>query len=1009
MPPFGSDPALRRLMGQPSSIRCVALLGDAGHGKTSLAKRLEAIAEPVETSKHLLALLPPAGEPTGDSGALSQVQVDNGAAAAKAVAFEPWQATERLSVSMLLVDPDSASKRRAAEAAKAEEGRLLEENSSKDVVGMNARSRSTCSERTPSKSKAFEEGARLHSKPHNATNARRRHVGARLQVEVSSPSPHPPEETEVARASSNTPSEAGTLVYLVDTPGLTDFAAEVSAALRVVDGAVLVVDACEGLAAQGERVLREAFLGRVRPVLYINGLDRCLLDLGLDAETMEERFHAIVDRVNEVLESLFDELLGDCTLRPEAGDVIFGSCRGGWAFSLPGLAAALERQGAKVTATDLWRRPSADGSSLLVSRLLSPLVRAARALQSGGDEAAARELTSLVGAASLEAAGGGEGPAILDKALQQWAGKTADVVFELLRSRTPSPSAAQSYREDGLYRGPADDVASVAMRNCDAKGPVLVNVVRLLPLATLPAEAAASAAEACDNEDDDSDADLPPQRELFALARVFSGTLRAGVPLRVHCPAEGGRPSWRHVMPSAALPVRADGVEVLSSDVEVSCGNIVALRGLAGAVRKEATLTDKEGVAPLLDLRISALARPVLRVVVRPTSAKALPRLNEALKMLNQVDPVARCASEEWGEHTVIGAGERHIEACLRYLHFELAANGLSFSASAPALGAAMLPAAHDGRPARYGVTYRETVRSAGEVVCVDAPHGMATFSAMAEPLDRAIAEELELGLLNKCSDHAERARSLGELCRWTPGEWPRVWCFGPSESGPNIVLGFPRDGTATADAVEEDADQDQIGPSAEAQACVEAACQWATLGGALCEEPLRAVLFRLRCAPSSAGDASDEPRASVLRGAGNVVSAAKRCLHAAQLAAVTGLQEPVLRAEVVCSQESADRTRAVLGVRGAQILAEEQLPWSKKLRLLAELRAASSLHLQEELASDLVAPIQLYFNHWVDLPGDPSVPGVHQETVLGLRKWRNLREGVPESRDILESGVSTP
>jgi elongation factor 2 len=124
------------------------------------------------------------------------------------------------------------------------------------------------------------------------------------------------------------------LINLIDSPGHVDFSSEVTAALRVTDGALVVVDTVEGVCVQTETVLRQALGERIKPVVIINKVDRALLELQVSKEDLYQSFSRTIESVNVIISTYLDKALGDVQVYPEKGTVAFGSGLHGWAFTI---------------------------------------------------------------------------------------------------------------------------------------------------------------------------------------------------------------------------------------------------------------------------------------------------------------------------------------------------------------------------------------------------------------------------------------------------------------------------------------------------------------------------------------------------------------------------------------------------------------------------------------------------------------------------------------------------
>jgi len=128
------------------------------------------------------------------------------------------------------------------------------------------------------------------------------------------------------------------LINLIDSPGHVDFSSEVTAALRVTDGALVVIDCVEGVCVQTETVLRQALAERIRPVLMINKMDRAIMELQLNPDDAFLNFQRAIESANVVIATYRDKTLGDVQVYPEKGTVCFGAGLQCWGFRINNFA-----------------------------------------------------------------------------------------------------------------------------------------------------------------------------------------------------------------------------------------------------------------------------------------------------------------------------------------------------------------------------------------------------------------------------------------------------------------------------------------------------------------------------------------------------------------------------------------------------------------------------------------------------------------------------------------------
>src|SRR3989338_5846605 len=161
---------------------------------------------------------------------------------------------------------------------------------------------------------------------------------------------------------------------------------------------------------------------------------------------------------------------------------------------------------------------------------------------------------------------------------------------------------------------------------------------------------------------------------------------------------------------------------------------------------------------------------PVVRVAVEPKNAADLPKLVEGLKRLAKSDPLVQCITSESGEHIIAGAGELHLEICLKDLQDDF--TGIELKISEPV------------------VTYREGVAGESDQVCLSkSPNKHNRIYCVAVPLKDGFAEDIDSGKMSSKQDPKDLYKTLTTEYEWDQNDAKKIWCFGPETSGPNVVV----------------------------------------------------------------------------------------------------------------------------------------------------------------------------------------------------------------------------
>jgi elongation factor 2 len=589
------------------------------------------------------------------------------------------------------------------------------------------------------------------------------------------------------------------LINLIDSPGHVDFSSEVTAALRVTDGALVVVDYVEGVCVQTETVLRQALQELIRPVLMINKVDRAFFELKHDPETIYQNFQRVIENANVIISTYQkSEMMGDCQVYPQNANVAMGSALHGWGFTLNTFARMYAKRFGvepKKLLPKLWgdnffdpktkkwstesSTESGEISRAFCAMILDPIMKLANSVLAGKKDVYVPMISKL----GIEIKGEDAdllGKHLLRKVMQKWI-MASEALLEMIILHLPSPRVAQKYRTLYLYEGPMDDECAKAMMSCDPKGPFMMFVSKMVPT---------------------SDGG-----RFYAFGRVFSGKAEQSKKVRILGPNyKPGKNEdvYEKNIQRVVLMMGRKAEDV----IDVPCGNTCALVGVDQHIVKQGTISDSSQACTIRSMKYSV--SPVVRIAVAPKNPADLPKLVDGLKKMAKSDPLVQVFSTET-ENVIAGCGELHLEICLKDLVDEY--SHIEIIKSDPV------------------VPYKETVTVTSSQTCLaKSPNKHNKLYLVADPLKEELTIDIENGVIRANDDLKVTARSLIDKYEWDQHDARKLWTFGPDNTGPNLLV----DQTKAVQYLNEIRDS------------MESAFQWVTREGVLAEETMRGIRFNI-------------------------------------------------------------------------------------------------------------------------------------------------------------------
>lgn len=507
------------------------------------------------------------------------------------------------------------------------------------------------------------------------------------------------------------------LLNLIDTPGHVDFSSEVGAALRVSDGALILVDVVEGVCVQTRESIKQAFQEQAKMILVLNKFDRFVSELHKDVDAIFDTILRVIEDCNATIAELYtyqgvnDVDIEDTGLlfSPDSGNVIFASGIDGWAFTTKQIADMFVKnnlvQGETVESLNskMWnfdyyldskqiiRTGAIDKKKMNLFKqiVLKTIVHLYDVIVVRMEKNKTENIIKKLGISNVTRDMTHNDPKIQIRAiLQAWQPLPVTILLQCLEIIPPPNNLTKEkinylvnytkYCEDQelctsidkmifqfkLFNtsetytlGYVSKMFSVNSKNLSQNKPKV-----FVPKPRTKDEKPVQKKEQPEEQKEDI---LTVEENVFiALTRIFTGTLRVGQEI--------------YILPTTYTPNQQQNVEkvviqelymlfgreLLLVDC-VPAGNFCGIGGLESHIIRTATLSTDLNVLPFIE-HVPII--PIVRNAIEPVNPKQLPILRDGLKKLMQSDSCVQVLVQETGELVLLTAGDVHLAKCIEDL-----------------------------------------------------------------------------------------------------------------------------------------------------------------------------------------------------------------------------------------------------------------------------------------------------------------------------------------------------
>ena len=522
------------------------------------------------------------------------------------------------------------------------------------------------------------------------------------------------------------------LLNIIDVPGHVDFSYEIFSSLKMVDGALILIDVIEGICSQTESAIRQTWDEKIKYILVFNKIDKLFSTVEMTPEDAYEHLKNLLEKVNAMMSSLIlrdseinnmlnlerkssnisnndkekekndniEEKEKEVYFSPNKGNVIFTSATDNWAFTIDTFVDIFaNKYGTKreVMQKVLWgdyylnkktkkfcnEPPNEKSNPIFVDFIMKNIYKVYQVVTVEQD---LTQIQKMVKSLNLNISEKELNQNILNKSpnlvlrsiMREWL-PIPKTVYEVVIKELPNPIQGIQNKIELLFpksKYSHNEFVNNIKKNIkenkiNGEGiPTIAYISKMVPIPKKNIQGIKYEDKNNNNE----------EIKFMAFARLYTGQIKEGDEYYIIGPKHDPKNNQYDIKKYVFSNIYYFMGQFLSQINIVPVGNIFSVSDLEKDVFKTSTISNNYNCPSIIPLNMNQNSN--IKVSISPENIKEMPILLEGLEKLNRSDPAVNYYTQSNGEHILVTSGEVHLERCIKDLEDELAK--VKFKISAP-------------------------------------------------------------------------------------------------------------------------------------------------------------------------------------------------------------------------------------------------------------------------------------------------------------------------------------